>query len=148
MLEHDKKLFKQLSNSARDSEVKASSYWQAYIESIETIIQKDGLSGFGTNYLLTQAFEDALKTDAPRQRLLKLLGFPALFRPIEKMSVIRRYGRLKKTLFEIAGGAFIDKSFVKFLANEIDERTRRLKINRYMWINNRKVPWRDLIFLQ
>ena len=66
MFEHDKKLFKQLSNSARDSEVKASSYWQAYPESIETIIQKDGLSGFGTNYFLTRAFGEALKTDVPR----------------------------------------------------------------------------------
>ena len=96
MLEHDKKLFKQLSKPARDSGVKASSYWQAYTESIEAIIQKDGLSGFGTNYFLTQAFGDALKTDVPRQRLRKLLEFPVLFRPIEKMSVIRSYGRLKK----------------------------------------------------
>ena len=148
MLEHDENLFRQLSNSAKGSEVKASSYWQAYTDSIETIIQRDGLSGFGTNYFLTQAFGDALKTDVPRQRLRKLLKFPVLFRPIEKLSVILRYGRLKKTLFEIAQGAFIDKSFVKFLANEIDESTTRLKINRYIWIKNRKVPWRYLVFLQ
>ena len=62
-------------------------------------MRKDGLSGFGDDYFLTQGFGDSLKYHVARVRIRKLLRSPKLYAPIEKALVVRSQKRMAKTLF-------------------------------------------------
>lgn len=142
-LEFDADLFQTLKTKAKS----ASTYWGPYVESITNIITKDGLKGFGDNYYLTQAFGDALRYDAPRHRIRKLLKTPRLYKFVERCLVLAKHKKIRRDLYPQCEAIFSDKGFVNYLAYEGNMAQLDLGISRYVVIDDHKLPLRYFMFL-
>lgn len=150
-LEFDTKLFQILQNIWKDETHSASEYWTGYVESITKIITRDGLSGFGDNYYLTQGFGDALRYETPRRRLRRLLMIPAIYKFVEKQLVIKNHKKVRNTIYKKCEPVFLEKGFVKYLSQEVSSAPRDLGISRFIEIDGNKVPlryWMFLIYLE
>ena len=130
-----------------DQQAQVGDYWRGYVASILEVMRKDGLSGFGDDYFLTQGFGDSLKYHAARVRIRKLLRSPKLYAPIEKALVVRSQKIMAKTLFANHGSILRSSDFAKHLVGQLDSATRALGISRYFEIEGNRAPWRYWMFL-
>jgi len=149
MLEYDQNLFRRLEKSFEDSPYsqQVGDYWSGYVNSIVSIINDERLVGFGDNYALTQGFGDALRYDAPKYRLRKLIRTPFLYRAIEKALVIKAQRRRAPVLFSRNRSVFTMPEFAEHLAQELNSTTRALSISRYFVVNGERAPFRYWMFL-
>lgn len=146
-LEFDEAIYSDLRSAYESNSYATSEYWSDYVRSILNIIEHDKLSGFGNDYFLTQGFGDALRLTVPRYRLRKILKIPALYKLVEKYSVIVRYRKIKRKLFKQVEGIFGGLDFVDYLAARLDIVTNELRINRFIYIGGKRIPFRYLMFL-
>ena len=128
MLNYDETVFRKLEKAFYDSPYsqQVGDYWSSYIASIVSVINNQRLTGFGDNYNLTQGFGDALRYDAPRRRLRKLIRIPALYRAIEKALVIRAQKQRAPVLFSQNRAVFATPEFAELLAKELNGATLSL----------------------
>lgn len=149
MLDYDETVFRKLEKAFNESPYsqQVGDYWSSYVASIVSVINREQLSGFGDNYALTQGFGDALRYEAPRQRIRKLVRIPAIYKAIEKALVIRAQRQRAPVLFQANRAVFSNPGFAIELAKELDSTTRALSISRYFEVDGKRAPFRYWMFL-
>lgn len=143
---YDKKLFKLFKNSYYSIKYDPSQYWKSYVDEIIKVIEKDHLNKFGRDYILTKGFGDAIKY-TPKNKIRKILRIPFLYKFAEKKLTLHRYGKAKKTIFSKAKKLITDEKLVNKLSESLDLTTRNLGIERCIYVYNKMIPWRYLMFI-
>ena len=143
---YDKELFKLFKKSYYSIKYDPSQYWKSYVEQIINVIENDHLDQFGKDYILTKGFGDAIKY-TPKKKIRKILRIPYLYKFVEKKLALYRYGKAKKTIFSKAKKFITDYNLVNKISDSLDSTTRNLKIERYVYVYNKKIPWRYLMFI-
>ena len=145
-LKYDVKLFKLFLDSYYSIEYKPSQYWKGYVDEIIKVIEKDHLNKFGSDYILTKGFGDAIKYP-PNKKIRKILRIPFLYKIVEKKLALYRYVKAKKIIFSKAKKFITDEKFVNKISESLDLTTRNLGIERFIYVNNKKIPWRYIMFV-
>tara|TARA_Y100000746_G_scaffold224074_1_gene226270 strand:- start:335 stop:1396 length:1062 start_codon:yes stop_codon:yes gene_type:complete len=145
-LKYDVNLFKLFLDSYYSIEYKPSQYWKSYVDQIINVLKKDHLDQFGSDYFLTKGFGDAIKY-TPKKKLRKILRIPFLYKIAEKKLALYRYGKAKKIIFSKAKKFITDENLVNKICDSLDSTTRNLRIERFVYAYNKKIPWRYLMFV-
>ncbi len=136
----DENLFKDFSLSYENSDVKPSEYWQDYINTIQNVISKEGLKGFGSNYYLTKGFGDA-KSIPARTKIRKTVKFKILYEILERFLAFYNHQK-NQTLFKNFEKEEPLVNFIKFSSNELKQLSKHLGVNRTFKIYKKDIPWR------
>ncbi len=145
-LKYDEKLFKLFLDSYYSIQYKPSQYWESYVDQIIAVIKKDHLNQFGSDYVLTKGFGDAIKY-TPNKKLRKIFPIPFLYKFAEKKLALHRYGKAKKIIFSKAKKFITDEKLVNEISDSLDSSTRNLGIERYVYVHNKMIPWRYIMFI-
>lgn len=146
MLSHDPSLYQAMRNSWFETNARNSAFWSERCDRMCSKIEHGDLRKFGYDYDMTAGFGDSRKIpDAKRLSFLKSMR---LKRALERIIADARYFMLKSTRsFSSDDKRLSARSFAiaSLMSSLRDDSTHDLKINRYIIIDGKRLPWRYLM---